>query len=251
MYINLPQEAALHSNKPNDSFTIERGGIEFSNVQFRYSLERPLVLKNISFVVLPGEKLGIVGRTGAGKSSLLNAILRLVELDSGCILIDGVDTKGLGLHELRSQISIIPQEPLLFSGTLRFTLDPFSTFLDEEIWAALGEVQLRNEVEQLEDQLLHVVSEGGSNFSVGERQLLCLARALLKQSKILMLDEATSFVDTLTDRKIQKILHSKFQNCTVLTIAHRLHTLVNYDRIVVLSNGRIIQSTAADDFFRQ
>ena len=246
-YINLPLEAPLFTN---NSFQILRGEIEFIDVQLKYSPELPLILKNISFRVKAGEKIGIVGRTGAGKSSLQTALLRIVELHSGSVRIDGVDVRELGLHELRGQISIIPQDPILFSGTLRFALDPFSSYRDEQLWLALEEVQMKSKIEQLDGQLLFRVSEGGSNFSVGERQLLCLARAILKQSKILMLDEATSFVDSITDWKIQKLIHSKFQSCTVLTIAHRIHTLVNYDRIICLEDGNIISSTSTECFFR-
>ena len=189
-----------------------------------------------------GEKVGIVGRTGSGKTSLQNALLRLIELSSGSICIDGVDVRELGLHELRNQISIIPQDPVLFSGSLRFALDPFSSFRDDQVWQVLEEVELGEKVRKLEGQLEFSVSEGGSNFSVGERQLLCLARAILKQSRILMLDEATSYVDTITDSKIQRLLQSKFVECTVFTIAHRIHTVMQHDRILVMKNGQIVES---------
>ena len=240
-YIDLPQEAPLHSNRTSQ-FHVSRGDVEFRDVELRYSPELPLVLKGVSFQVRGGEKVGIVGRTGSGKTSLQNALLRLIELSSGSICIDGVDVRELGLHELRNQISIIPQDPVLFSGALRFALDPFSSFRDDQVWQVLEEVELGEKVKKLERQLEFSISEGGSNFSVGERQLLCLARAILKQSRILMLDEATSYVDTITDSKIQHLLQSKFENCTVFTIAHRIHTVMQYDWILVMENGEIVES---------
>ena len=250
-YIKLPQEAPLHSAaKSAVNERIVKGEIEFHRVQLRYSRSLPLVLKDVTFRVKEGEKLGIVGRTGAGKSSLQTALLRLVELESGHITIDGRDIRELGLHELRGQISIIPQDPCLFSGTLRFALDPFSEFPDTQLWGALEEVQMKRKVEALEGQLDYSVSEGGSNFSVGERQLFCLARAVLKQTKIVMLDEATSNVDTLTDRKIQEILHCKFQKCTILTIAHRLQTVFHYDRIMLIDDGRIVECDSPNNLLR-
>ena len=239
-YIELPQEAPLHSN--GSDFHVTRGEIEFKDVQMKYSPELPLVLKGVSFKVRSGEKVGIVGRTGAGKSSLQNALLRLIELTSGHIYIDGVDITELGLHELRNQVSIIPQDPVLFSGPIRFALDPFSLFEDCQLWQVLEEVELGEKVRGLEGQPEFIVSEGGSNFSVGEKQLLCLARAILKQTKILMLDEATYYVDTVTDSRIQRLLQSKFKNSTVLTIAHRIQTVRNYDEILVMGNGEVIKA---------
>ena len=240
-YIDLPQEPPLHSSRASQ-FHVTRGDVEFRDVELRYSSELPLVLKGVSFQVRGGEKVGIVGRTGSGKTSLQNALLRLIELSSGSICIDGVDVRELGLHELRNQISIIPQDPVLFSGSLRFALDPFSSFRDDQVWQVLEEVELGEKVRKLEGQLEFSVSEGGSNFSVGERQLLCLARAILKQSRILMLDEATSYVDTITDSKIQRLFQSKFGKCTVFTIAHRIHTVMQHDRILVMKNGEIVES---------
>ena len=238
-YIGIPQEAPL--TNMGCRFKVTKGDIEFKNVQLRYFPDLPLALRGVSFRVRAGERLGIVGRTGAGKSSLHTAILRLVELTSGQIAIDGVDISSVGLHTLRGEISVIPQDPVLFSGPLRSALDPFSSFLDDELWEALRDVQLNERIIQLKGQLNFLVSEGGSNFSVGERQLLCLARAILKRSRILLLDEATSNVDPITDNRIQQVLYNKFKDSTLLTIAHRIHSIIDYDRIALMEDGQLVE----------
>lgn len=211
----------------------------FRNVYLRYNSTDEAVLKNLNFVAKPREKIGVVGRTGAGKSSLIFALLRLVHLE-GEIYIDGRATSSLQLRNLRSKISIISQQPLLFLGTVRRNLDPFEEYSDNFLWQALEEVELKESVVDMAAGLDSLVSDGGSNFSIGQRQLLCLARAIIKDNKILILDEATSNIDEQTDQFIQKTIRRKFTNCTVFIIAHRLNTVMDCDKLIVMDGGRIV-----------
>lgn len=230
-----PEESAPAPSWP------QHGKITFQNVEMRYRHDLPPVLKSLSFNILPQETIGIVGRTGSGKSSLGVALFRLVELTGGSIVIDGINIAQIGLDDLRSKLAIIPQEPVLFIGTVRSNLDPWEQYSDSEIWEALEKTHIKDMVSQLPHSLYSEVTENGDNFSVGERQLLCVARALLRNSKILILDEATAAIDTETDRLIQETIRSAFGSCTTLIIAHRLNTVMNCNRVMVLDNGQILE----------
>uniref|UniRef100_A0A8C0SL69 Multidrug resistance-associated protein 4 n=1 Tax=Canis lupus familiaris TaxID=9615 RepID=A0A8C0SL69_CANLF len=237
-YTDLEKEAPWEYQKRPPPTWPQEGTIVFDNVNFTYSLDGPLVLKHLTALIKSREKVGIVGRTGAGKSSLIAALFRLSEPE-GKIWIDRILTTEIGLHDLRKKMSIIPQEPVLFTGTMRKNLDPFNEHTDEELWNALTEVQLKDAVEDLPGKLDTELAESGSNFSVGQRQLVCLARAILRKNRILIIDEATANVDPRTDELIQKKIREKFAHCTVLTIAHRLNTIIDSDKIMVLDSGRL------------
>ncbi|EFA77181.1 hypothetical protein PPL_12389 [Heterostelium album PN500] len=234
-YCNLKTEK-IEGKKMSPSWP-ENGRIRFKNFSMRYRPELPPSLNDINLEIEAGSKVGICGRTGAGKSSLLLALFRLVEADSGHIEIDNENIDQVALQDLRSKMSIIPQDPVLFAGTLRYNLDPFDTATDEELWEVIERVHLSDKIKSLDCH----VSEDGVNFSVGQRQLMCLARALIRKSKIIALDEATAAVDLETDAVIQKTIREEFKDSTVITIAHRLNTIIDYDKIVLMSEGRVKQ----------
>ena len=218
----------------------EKGTIKFENVVLRYDEDSEVILKGVSLEIQSGEKIGIIGRTGSGKSTLLIALLRIVEMQEGRILIDDTDIQKIALKRLRSKVAIILQEPVLFEETLRTNLDPFSRSTDREIWHALDSVELSDEIGKLPEKLDTKI-KGHSSFSFGQKQLLCIARAILMDPKILVLDEATAGIDPLTDQQIQRAILDNFQGKTVLTIAHRLDTVMTSDKILVMDNGRVVE----------
>lgn len=259
----IPQEKAyeISETKPAPEWPAQ-GEIKFINVGFAYREGLPLTLKNFNADIKPHEKIGICGRTGAGKSSIMVALFRIAELSAGSIVIDGVDISTLGLHDLRSRLSIIPQDPVLFKGTIRKNLDPFGTKTDEELWDTLRRADIipADSLEEVKAQKpgdddfnkFHLdgeVDDEGENFSLGERQLVAFARALVRNTKILVLDEATSSVDYATDNKLQKAIAREFSECTILCIAHRLKTILNYDRIMVMDEGSISEFDTPRNLF--
>lgn len=250
-YTTLGTEAPHHLDIHPPEGWPANGKIEFRDYKLRYREGLELVLKGITCTINPREKVGVVGRTGVGKSTLMLALFRLVEPAAGSILIDGEDITRFGLFDLRRKIGIIPQDPTLFTGTFRSNLDPFGNYNDHQMWEALEAVHLKKYVAELPEQLDDKISEGGSNISVGQRQLMCLARALLRQAKILIMDEATASVDFETDALIQKTIRQEFSHCTVLTIAHRIHTIEDYDRVMVLDKGLIAEFDSPQTLLQQ
>ncbi|KAA8575269.1 hypothetical protein MFRU_002g01950 [Monilinia fructicola] len=243
---SLEEEAPLHTIEVRPSWP-ESGEIIFNDVQMRYRENLPLVLSGLSMHVRGGERIGVVGRTGAGKSSIMSTLFRLVEISGGSITVDGVDISKVGLHDLRSRLAIIPQDPTLFKGTIRSNLDPFGEHSDLELWSALRQSDLVASNSNLEDEVtgrIHldsIVEDEGLNYSLGQRQLMALARALVRGSQIIVCDEATSSVDMETDEKIQRTIQEGFKGKTLLCIAHRLKTIIGYDRICVMDKGTIAE----------
>ncbi|EEY63446.1 ATP-binding Cassette (ABC) Superfamily [Phytophthora infestans T30-4] len=233
----IPQEEdSLDASPINNTLWPSQGAIRFDNLQLKYRPELPLVLCGVTMSVGGGEKLGICGRTGAGKSSLMIALFRICGFESGTIRIDSVDARKLKLNDLRRSLAIIPQDPVLFSGSLRDNLDPFGEYSDADFWTVLKQVHLANAVSSWGSGLQLILSEKGDNLSVGQRQLVCIGRALLKNSKIVVLDEATA--NTFADK-------------TVLTIAHRINTIMHCNKIAVIDAGQVVEFGPPADLLAQ
>ena len=245
-FTELPSEGVYTTP---ENYQITQGHIQFEKVYMRYQPEFPLALSGLSFEVQAGEKVGIVGRTGAGKSSVLQVLFRLVNAESGSVFLDGIDFMKLGIHELRQQMSVIPQTAVLFAGSIRDNLDPFRTHSDEEILETLKEVKLKDTILEYDEGLNIEVKGEGISFSAGQKQLLCLARAILRKNKIIMMDEATANVDNETDKVIQKTVKKKFKGCTLLVIAHRIRTIIKSDRIIVIDKGLCQECASPAELF--
>ncbi|XP_041011923.1 ABC transporter C family member 10-like isoform X2 [Juglans microcarpa x Juglans regia] len=258
-YMHIPSEAPkiIQESRPSPDWPAV-GKVEIEDLQVRYRSTAPLVLCGISCTFEGGHKIGIVGRTGSGKSTLIGALFRLVEPASGKITVDGLDVSKIGLHDLRSRLGIIPQDPTLFNGTVRYNLDPLSQHSDQEIWEVIGKCQLQESLQEKGKGLESLVVEHGSNWSVGQRQLFCLGRVLLRRRRILMLDEATASIDNATDMILQKTIRTEFADHTVIIVAHRIPTVMDCTMILAISDGKLVEYDAPtklmkreDSLFRQ
>ncbi|XP_070558012.1 ATP-binding cassette sub-family C member 9-like [Ptychodera flava] len=248
-YSNIENETYEGTLNPSSEWPVD-GDVSYQDVSVRYAADLDPVLTDITLKFKAGEKIGICGRTGSGKSSLALSLFRMIDTYKGRVCIDGIDISHVPLLTLRKRLAIIPQDPILFTGTIRFNLDPEGTKDDKELWEALEIAQLKSTVMELDKQLGSEISEGGENFSVGQRQLFCLARAFLRKARILVMDEATASIDMKTDAILQNVVATAFQDMTVLTIAHRVSTILDSDTILVLSEGEVVEYDTPENLLK-
>lgn len=241
-YMRIPSEAPelVQKNSPAPDWP-PTGKVEIYDLQIRYRPNAPLVLRGITCTFEGGHKIGVVGRTGSGKTTLISALFRLVEPTGGKIIIDGLDITTIGLYDLRSNLGIIPQDPTLFSGSVRYNLDPLSQFTDQEIWEVLEKCQLREVIQEKKEGLDSLVVQDGANWSMGQRQLIGLGRVVLRRRQILVLDEATASIDNATDSILQNTIRREFANCTVITVAHRIATVMDCNMVLSMSDGKLVE----------
>ncbi|KAM7301952.1 putative multidrug resistance protein [Ixodes scapularis] len=249
-YTSVPIEAPWRVTPAPSPDWPSHGAVRFAGFSTRYRPELNLVLRNVNLNIDPSEKVALVGRTGSGKSSLTLSLFRILEAATGNIFIDDVDISALGLHDLRTKLTIIPQDPVLFAGSLRMNLDPNEEYSDEQVWAALEKAHLKRFFQNKPGNISFLVEEEGQNLSVGQHQLICLARALLRNTKVLVLDEATASVDPDTDGLVQRTIRRDFGHCTVITVAHRLQTIMDVDRIVMMRDGEIVEVGSPEKLLR-
>ena len=252
-YMTIVQEKPSHIPAKDDQLIQENwpqsGEIEFRNYSVRYRPGTEIVLKKINFHIQPGEKVGICGRTGSGKSTICLCLFRILEATEGSIFIDNVDIATIGLDLLRSNLTIIPQDPCLLEGTLKYNIDPFNKTKNEDIVQTLKDIGF--EYTEPDDKIMDkMIEQGGSNLSVGQKQLVCIARAILRKTKIVVMDEATANIDMNTEEKIQKALMLTMNNSTIITIAHRIKTIINYNRIIVLDNGSVLENDSPQNLLK-
>eukprot|EP01016_Furgasonia_blochmanni_P055750 TRINITY_DN937_c0_g2_i5.p1 TRINITY_DN937_c0_g2~~TRINITY_DN937_c0_g2_i5.p1 ORF type:complete len:493 (-),score=62.67 TRINITY_DN937_c0_g2_i5:129-1607(-) len=249
----LPSERAYKTEKQvnnyREDYWPENGIVEFKNYSARYRPKLPFVLRNLKFQIKDGEKIGVVGRTGAGKSSFILSLMRLIEGDSGTINISNVDISQLGLYDLRRKITVIPQESYIFNGTLRVNIDPLGNYKDDEILDAFVRLKVKNEFD-LRGGLDMMIQEGGDSLSEGEKQIISITRAMLKKNRIVLLDEATSSIDISTEKRIEHVIQNVFKEHTVITVAHRINTIIHSDRVLVLSQGEVVEFDSPDHLLK-
>ncbi|XP_059462993.1 ABC transporter C family member 10-like [Corylus avellana] len=251
-YMHIPSEApqVIEGSRPM-TYWPAVGKVEIQDLQVRYRPSAPLVLCGINCTFEGGHKIGIVGRTGSGKTTLISALFRLVEPAAGKIIVDGIDISQIGLHDLRSRLGIIPQDPTLFNGNVRYNLDPLSQYSDQEIWEVIEKCQLQETLQDKGKGLEALVVEDGSNWSVGQRQLFCLGRVLLRKSRILVLDEATASIDNATDTILQKTIRTEFADCTVIIVAHRIPTVMDCNMVLAISDGKVMEYDAPRNLMKR